>query len=371
MRTVVKLGMWVIVLVVAAGCATTPAVDRLALKDVAHPAWSLKGADDDMVVAVSPARRTLQIAGSAGTLIGAGIAAVSNAKHRRAVEKVLEGYDGGAAFERILNERLAEVYGDGLTRVAPPRRYTANKDRREEELERRRTLRNQGHDAALDLDITYGLFGYEGTLVAKVDGELVSLTDGDKLWGNRIVVSSAPVLASDRLVDPTKRALPDFSSPRLNVNEDAIEQWTRDGGTIFRERFEDAARGAAAAMLTDMGLAEDPEGAHYLGKQLMMQKKFAEAEKQLRKAVAWRPDYVEARNTLAVNQGHAGQVDEAIALATALAADSPDYAPAQYNLAWWYAMEKKDAGKARTHYARALELGMAPDEDLAEKLGLE
>ncbi len=83
-----------------------------------------------------------------------------------------------------------------------------------------------------------------------------------------------------------------------------------------------------------------------------------------------RPNYAEARNGLAVNTAHAGDTDKAIALTNALVADAPDYAPAHYNLAWWYAEEKGDLEAARPHYEQARELGLAGDKDLEKTLGM-
>jgi len=293
---------------------------------------------------------------SAGLVGGLGVAPGMNIGH------------GGAVFEAILEQRLREAFGPELTRVAEPPMVVGHKDRQEAERDRFRSLRNAGHDRVLDLDITYGLFGYDGTLVAKIDGSLYTVADRDRIWDKRIVVFSSPILASDRLIDPTRRALPDLASPRLSIEEDAVEQWTGDGGVLFRQRFQEAARGAVSAMLVDMGLAEEPEGAYFLGKQLMNQKRFEEAEQRFRQALALRTDYVDARNALAVNTAHAGDVDGAIAMTRALAADAPDYAPAQYNLAWWYADEKEDAAAARPFYAAALRLGLAPDRDLEKRL---
>ncbi len=371
MRRIARLPVLIVIASLVAGCATTATVDQAAISGAQRPAWSLDGADDEMVVAVSPARRTLQIMGSAGTLIGAGIAAVSNSRYRRAIESVLSDYDGGAVMEKILEERLRETFGPDLARVSAPRHVVGQKERQEAMKARFRALRGQGHDRVLDLNVTYGLFGYEGTLVAKIDGRMYAVDGRKVIWDNRLVVFSSPVLASDRLVDPTKRALPNLGSPRLSIEENAIEQWTGDGGALFRRRFEAAARGAVSAMLVDMGLADEPEGAYYLAKQLMNQKKFDRADAYYRKALAMRPDYADARNGLAVNTAHAGDLDGAIALAEALVKDKPDYAPAQYNLAWWYAEGRKDVEAARPYYERARELGLPGDKDLEKTLGIQ
>ena len=45
---------------------------------------------------------------------------------------------------------------------------------------------------------------------------------------------------------------------------------------------------------------------------------------------------------------------------------NPDYGPAWYKLAWWYAVKKKDSDTAKPYYEKALELGM-PEHKKIEK----
>ena len=84
--------------------------------------------------------------------------------------------------------------------------------------------------------------------------------------------------------------------------------------------------------------------------------------------LAQAPGDAHLRNAMAVNLAHNGQLEAALRLALELAQEQPDYAPAAYNLAWWYAVELGDAEAARPHYERALSLGMAPERKIERSL---
>jgi len=331
------------------------------------PAWSLRTSQSEMIVAVSPARQTLQIAGSSGVLIGAGISAIANAKHRKAVMEALQGYDAGLVFEKRLHTRIREVMGANIERVAPLGSTAGYSSVRDAESARYAALARNGTDLLLDLKMTYGLFGYEGTLVAKLEGGLLDIPAGRAVWRNALVVSSEPILASNKLSDPTKRLGANLSSPRLTIEQDAISQWTQDGGAVMRQRFEAAVGGVVSALLVDLGLVKEAEGAYYLGKQALNQKKFDKAEQHFRDALALDPGYTDAKNGLSVKQAHSKDLDQAIASAQAIVASSPEYGPAYFNLAWWHAVEKNDLRAAKPYYNRALLLGM-PAEKKIDKL---
>lgn len=349
------------------GCATTRGEDALVLKQAENVAWSLRPTEDEMIVAVSPARQTLQIAGSAGTLIGSTISAVSNARHREAIEKALEGYEPGAIFENHLTQRLHNVLGQDIERVPALTTYAGYPNKRAAEDARYQGLGNQDYGVLLDLKMTYGLFGFEGTLITKLEGEVNELPGGHVVWRRILVASSEEVLASDRLTDPTNIMKPNFTSPRLTVEEGAIEQWTANGGELLRARFEQAVEGVASALFTEMGLVDEALGHYYLGRHAMNDKDFDKAAAHYRKALELDPALFRAKNGLSVNLAHHGNLDQAIAMAKELTEARPDYGPAYYNLAWWYAVEKDAPEAARPCYTKALELGM-PEEKKIEKV---
>ena len=350
-----------------AGCATVGRDKPPTLASAAAPAWSARAVNDEMIVAVSSVRQSVQILSTSAALVGAGVDAVVNARLKAAVLKVLGDYDAGAVFDQKIEARLNESR-PGLVRVAPLQSTAGFDSERDAQAARRAALAKRGHDALMDLEMTYGLFGYEGMLVAKLNGYLTLLPDNKVLWRNSIVVSPEPILTSDKLSDPTKRLGPNLSSPRLTVEKEAIDKWTRDGGQMIRTRFESAADGAISAMLCDLGLADEPAGHYYLGKLAMNRKKFKLAEEHFQKALAIDPRYIEALNGRAVNLAHNKQIDDAIGLERKLVESAPDYAPGWLNLAWFYAIGKKDAAAAKPCYEKALELGAAPEKKLEKAI---
>jgi tetratricopeptide (TPR) repeat protein len=344
--------------------------DVLLLREAQAPAWSLDATSSEMIVSVSPARQTLQILGSTGAVLGTGISAIANDRHRRAIEEVLQGYDAGTVFAQRLQERL-EAARPGIQKVSAMGSTAGYKTVQEAQQARFEGLAKAGHDAVLDLKITYGLFGYEGTLIAKIEALLKKVPGGHTVWKGAYVVSSESILANDRLSDPTNSLAPNFSSPRLAAEDDAISQWTGDGGRELRARFEEAVDGAVGALLSDLGLIEDSNGAYFLARNLMNRKKFDDAAKWYARALALDPENVEAKNGQSVNLAHAKKVDEAIAAAKAIVEARPDYGPALFNLAWWLALDKKEAAAAKPYYTRAIAAGIPPVKKLNKELGME
>jgi tetratricopeptide (TPR) repeat protein len=377
MEEIVMRGMKVLATLVlsaamlAAGCATSSkgAVEPT-LENAASPAWSLRSSRDEMVVAVSPARQTMQLMGTAGTVVGATISAAADARAKKKVLDALGDYDAGAVFEERLAERLTTAVDNQLMRVKPLGSTAGYRDKREAEDARRSGLARSGHDLLLDLNVLYGIYGVQGVLVAKIDGKMSTLPRGKTLWDRTIVVTAAPVLADSRLSDPTKRMTPDFSALGFSVDEAAIAQWTEDGGATLRSRFEEAIDGAISALLVDLKLAGEPLGAYYLGKQALMQKKCDEAVTLLAAAAQADPSLLDARAAHGVAVAKQGKLDEAVAMTRTLAEEHPEFGPAQYNLAYWLAVEKKDAASAKPFYAKAMELGMPQSKKVAEALGM-
>lgn len=360
------------VLALALLAAPAFAKDKPAPKEVIqgakNMAWSLRANQSEMIVAVSPARQTLQILGSSAAVIGTAISATIDEKYRKQVEAVLKDYDAGKVFEERLTARLMEAIGGNLKQVNGLTSTSGYSSPRDAEKARYASLGKTGQDLVLDLKMTYGLFGYEGTLITKLEGDLNETPSGHAVWRDVLVCTSEPILASDRLTDPTKMLSANFSSPRLSVAEDAISQWTGDGGKILRARFEAAVDGVVSALLTDLGLVSEAKGHYYLGQVAMNRKDFDEAADHFNAALKLDPNYLDASNGLAVTQAHAKEVDKAIAIAEQLAAAAPDYGPAHFNLAWWYATAKKDAAKAKPHYDKALAMGYSHEKKIDKVL---
>lgn len=340
-----------------------------AVKAASSVGWSMDEERQEMVVAISPVRQTLQIAGSAGTLLGASISAIANEKYRKAIEEVLDGYDGAAVFRERLEQRLTAALGERAKRVGTMPSTAGANNVRDVQLERLERLAEAGQDLVLDLDVEYGLFGYQGLLVAKLDAKLYDTESQHKVWSDSLLSSTEYILASDKLKDPTGQLMPNLADPRFSIAEDAIAQWTGDGGATFRSRFEAAADGCISALLVELGLEENASGAYYLGRVYLMRKQFDAAEAYFKIALRLDPAYVPAKNGLSVTLAHDDRLEEAIALAKEIVTSTPDFGPAQYNLAWWLAVEQDNPDAARPYYEQAKALGMPSEKKLAKAMG--
>ncbi len=338
------------------------------LTEASSVAWSIRGDDEEMTIRVSPARQTLAIGGTIGNVLGKSIDVVANDRHEKRVEELLAGYDPGAVYVERIREVLSEQLNASLTEVEPmgsAAKYSSPEEAEDARFDR---LAKEGHDALLDLKIAYGLFGVEGTLVAKIDGKLYALDSGRRVWSETIVVIEQPILGTQKLKDPTKQFLPNVSSPRLTAKKDAIGQWSGDDGLELRSRYETAVNGAVRGVVSSLGLDADPVGEYSLGKMALYKKKFERAEERFLRAIELAPGSPDARNGLVVTLGHEKRVDEALSVAHGLASDHPEYGPAWFNLAWLYAVGMKDGASAVEPYERALELGMPSSKRIEKRL---
>jgi hypothetical protein len=100
------------------GCATTDPNQPTSLQTAKKPAWAAKATPEDMIVSVSPAGKTLRIAGTAGLVLGTSADAVVNAKYRGPIHEALEGYNPAEVFAGIIEERLEAATGTDIERVS-------------------------------------------------------------------------------------------------------------------------------------------------------------------------------------------------------------------------------------------------------------
>lgn len=361
-------GMAGLLALALAGCASRGIEEARELLSVStSTAWALRAASREPIIDMSPAQKTLRLAGSAGTVLGTGVSAVVNDKLRRQLRDALDGYDAGLVFEERLAARLTDALGPG--RVAPMGSTAGFQDRRAAHEARCLQLGEAGHGALLDVKMTYGLFGPSGTLVAELDGALYVLPEGHLRWSDTITVTPDPVLAESRLGNPAGGLLPSLGENLVSVEENALSQWTEDGGVRYRLAHEAAIDAAISALLCELGFAEEAIGEYQLGVQALHDKEFEEASARFRRALQLDPALVDARNALSVTEAHAGHLDSAIALAREITETDPHYGPAQHNLAWWYAVEKGDVETARPYYELSLTLGMPFSEKIEKALG--
>lgn len=352
---------------ILAGCATPRQTPEQALHSSPAPAWSMEARPDRFVVSISPARQTLQLAGSTGLILGSSISALSNAKHRRAMEEALGTFDAGKVLDERIQAALNEALGPQAKRVPPFDEGENIKARNEAFSARCRDLRKAGHDWLLDLKTTYGLFGVQGRLAAAVEGALYETRNGRRHWRGKIAAASGPILASDKPGDPTKPFGFKVSS-KLSAQEDAVTRWTKDQGAPLRAAFEAAASGTAAALVQEMGLKTSPEGAYWLGRQAMQDKDFERAAALFAQARELNPGMIEAEDGRAAALAGMGDVAGAVALTQQTLQVVPEDAVAHYNLAWWYAVEMDEAAKARPHYESALGKGMPRCKDIEKQI---
>ena len=364
-RTIIA--SFAIVAILLAGCATTKE-GPASIGAAQSPAFSAKATPSEMQVSVSPAGKTLRILGSSGIVLGAGADAIVNAKFRKPIHESLEGYNAANKFKEIIQTKLGTAIGEKLVEVAPMGSTAGAKSEDEVIKARWSGLAKKGHDTLLECQVTFGVYGSDGTLATKLDGKLLTLPDGHRLWDNTIVATTEPVLANAKLGDPTSRMGMNITNPEFTVDEEKVKRWTADGGAILKDRFEQAANAVASAMFVDLGLGDDAVGHYTLGVLLMNKEKHQEAADHLAKALQLDPNLIDASNAHAVNMAHYGQLYDAIATAKSITEANPDYAPAWFNLAYWYAVKKKDAASAQPCYDKAIALGMPKDPSIEKAI---
>ena len=352
--------------VALAGCAASRSdLDPDVLTAADRTAYSVALQQPDLIVAVSPVRQTMQIGGSIPTILGAGISAIQDNQYGERIRGVLDGYDSNEYFMSRTRQRMAEALGPNAIAVMPARTSAGYHNARDARQARVDGLRRQDFDLALDLDLTYGVYGPEGLLATRIVGALTDLHSGRVLWRNTISAYSLELYADmHRWRDPMERMTPSYFSPRLSTADNAVEQWTADGGARLKQRFETSVNDTIAAVLTDMGLEESVEGRYVLGVQALLGRDYEAAETHLSRAFELDPNLVDAGNGLAIAKARANRLDEAVALAGRLADGAPDYLPLQYNLAWWHAVEMNNPDRARPYYDKAVQLGATPSRRL-------
>lgn len=352
-----------------AGCATTKShfnAETLAVSQT--PAMSISIQQPDIIVAVSPVRQTMQIGGSITTLLGAGISAIQDGRYAGRVREVLDGYNCNAVVEQKLRERLDQLAGRTITPIQPFSTSAGFHNAREARAARMEGLRRGGADLVFDFDVRYGIYGPEGLLATRIAGEASDPDTGKTLWRNTITTYAMDLYADMRWSDPMQRMTPTLLSPRFTSADDAIDQWTNDGGARLKQHYETSLDRTIAAMLTDMGLAESFEGHYILGVQAFLDKKYKDAEAHLTRARELDPQAPEAGNALALTKARNKNLEEAVRIAEAVASEHPEYLPIQYNLAWFYAVEMKNPEKGRPYFDKAVSLGASPGRKLEKAM---
>ena len=362
-----------LVILFLSGCATTRHHDGSEkLSALSQPAWSYHSSQDRFAVAVSPARQTMQFAGTTGILIGSSISAVANARQRGPIDDLLAGYDAPGFIEKQLESQLLSALQTPATRVEPMPSTAGYQDKRDTEREYYRALGRQNLDGLLKLETTYGIFGPQGVMAARIDGEILTLPSGQSQWQRSFLATSTSLLFGERLNDPTQRLTGDLRSPRLTVADGAIAQWTHDNGEYIKETFEELTSGVICALLTDLELQITPAGYYFLGVQSLYGNDKEEAWalflKALELTIPNEALWGRTQNAMAFLLWNAGQKDDAYTRLLAILEHDPQHGAAHFNAAYYLSEKRVQLDDAARHYQEALKLGIRRSERIEEAL---
>jgi len=356
-------------LALLAGCATLPDEPE-AFTESDRAAWSGRVAPEDMVVAVSPVRRSVQVVHSSVALMGAGVDAVVNDRYRRELREVLGPYDTGSVLESEVARALEDAYPDDLERVRPPFSTAGYANAREARADRFSTLANQGYETVLDLRMTRGLYGPDAQMVVRIEGDLFDLDTHHTQWRRVLISVDRPLLAITELRDPTRTYTPRIGWPEFTTEEDALDWWLAEDGERFQRVFEERVEGAAAALLHELDLERSALGANVAGYSRMLRRDYEHAAALFEEALALDADSHDAANGLVVAHIRLGQYQQAAEGAEELTERAPDYGPGWFNLAWVLGRELEQPEQAHAAYERALELDMPRSSRLERALGM-
>lgn len=359
----------VTVVALLAGCTTLPD-NAEAFIESDKAAWSGRVAPADMVVAVSPVRRSIQVLHSSVALMGAGVDAVVNDRYRRELREVLGSYDTGSVLETEVARALENAYPDNLERVGPPFSTAGYANRREAQADRFSTLADRGYETVLDLRMTRGLYGPDAQMVVRIEGDLFDLDTRHAQWRRVIISVDRPLLAITELRDPTRTYTPRIGWPEFTTEEEALDWWLAEEGERFKRVFEEQVEGATAALLHELDLERSALGAYEAGYSRMLHGNYEHAASLFDEALALDADSLEAANGLAVARIHQEQYQEAAGLLESLTERAPDFGPGWFNLAWVLGRELEQPEQAREAYERALELDMPESSRLERALGM-
>ncbi|MFP4171394.1 MAG: tetratricopeptide repeat protein [Candidatus Hydrogenedentota bacterium] len=359
----------VTVIALLTGCTTLPDNSE-AFIESDKAAWSGRVAPEDMVVAVSPVRRSIQVLHSSVALMGAGVDAVVNDRYRRELREVLGSYDTGSVLETEVARALEDAYPDELDRVRPPFSTAGYANAREAREARFSSLAGQGYETVLDLRMTRGLYGADAQMVVRIEGDLFDLETHHAQWRRVLISVDRPLLAITELRDPTRTYTPRIGWPEFTTEDEALDSWLAEDGERFKQAFEERVEGATAGLLHELDLQPSARGAYEAGYSRMLREDYEHAAALFNEALALDADSLDAANGLIVAQIHLGQYQQAAERAEDLTEGAPDYGPGWFNLAWVLGRELEQPEQAREAYERALELDMPESYRLERALGI-
>ncbi len=351
--------------VCSAQAAKAPSVKE-ALEKAQQPVWSVRGTNDELKVSVSPAGRWIKLLPYGGGTLGTTVDIVVNDKYRAAIKEALGDYNLAKVVSERLAERLKEVGPSALTQIPPLGSTAGFHSDKDAENARVAALIKKGVDLLIDLRMDYGVYTENFDLRLSVEGKVLQLPKKRRLWRDTIPITVEPYLANVKFKNMLMEQVPFSHPPRLAVKKDAVAKLTEDDAAWFRARFEKAVDAGVSAVLCDLGLASDALGEYYLGRKAFQKKDYADAQKRFENALQLDPGMVDALNDWSVALARCKRSDKAIEVAKGILDQHSDYGPAAFNLAYWYALEMRDAAQAEKYYRQAISLGM-PENGKIEK----
>ncbi|HPU97264.1 MAG TPA: tetratricopeptide repeat protein [Candidatus Hydrogenedentes bacterium] len=347
------------------GCASTPPIQTKETES--RQAWSLRIMPEEMVVAVSPVRQTMQIAGSFATVVGAAITAAQDAQNRNRIEAALGSLNASDLFREAIGKEMT-TGRDGSNRimVPPPQDIRNPQERREADRKRFSALRKQGITEVVDVTLKYGLFGPEGELLAVVQASRIDTRSGRTRFREKWMVWAEPPNAFGPQGDPTRRMTPNITAPRLAAASYAVDRWLVSNAEPLRQGLLRLANGAADALSVGVNEKDIPNGWYILGVDALRRKHYQDARDFLEKAIQGSPDNTDYQLAYAVTLDRLKQRDAAVATVEQALKNHPDQPRLLVNLAWWLASDERRAAEAETLFRRAIELG-APEYSAVRK----
>jgi len=353
---------------VMTGCATTRPTVTEALAAADTTAWAVKGAGDELTVSVSEAGRTIKLIPRVGKVAAISVDAMVNDKYRVAIREALEDYDLEEVFVSKLRDGLEQNAPHRLAQVGPLTSTVGYHTAQDAQAARLKRLGKEGVSVLMDVDVDYGVYGAEFEMRVTLAASVVSVPEGRRIWRGKVPVVIGPLLADMKSNNILEQHISGLTDPQLKVDKDAMVELTGDDAALLKGQFEECVAAAVSALLCDMGLADEALGRYYLGRRAFQDQDYEEATDHFRRAQTLGAASMDVRNDLAVTHARLGRVDEALDSAKQILNEDPEYTPALFNLAWWYAFDKEDLDTARRYYEQALAAGMAPSKKLEKVL---
>jgi len=218
-------------------------------------AYSVDGEDAELVVSVSPTRRTLAIL-PYGAWVGSAVDTVRNDRFERRIDAALAELEAGEIFAQVIRDTRIEYVPVPVGRVDEPGSWAGYSSKRAYLDERFERIAGYGAGELLDAQVSYGIYGASGSLVVGMEVDLYSLPDGKLVWSMDFADVGEPIFGTTRVGGDFLQFLPSVLTldPRLKPEQDAIEQWTDNEAELLVTSYNEAVDGLVEALVTGLGV---------------------------------------------------------------------------------------------------------------------